>query len=119
MPRTATGQFAYHLRMAAVFAVAGELDESASETVLAWTMLAEGWPGADSAALATASELIGQDQVALSVQHRDAARDRARSLALDLEGHFVSVGRHAEAELYASLADNLDAIIATLVNQPA
>ena len=41
-------QFAYHVRMAAVFAVAGQTEESASEAVLAWAMLTSQCPIAES-----------------------------------------------------------------------
>lgn len=110
----AAAQLSYHVRMAAVFAVAGESDESASEAVLAWTMLATCSPVAVSAAAATASELIDQDQVALSEAARSAARDRAHALALALESHFVSCGQSEEAALYASVADELETTVATL-----
>lgn len=113
---TVAGQFSYHVRMAAVFAVAGETAESASESVLAWTILVTSWPGAHHAAVATAGELIGQDQVSLSDSHRDTARTRAHALALELEAHFVSVGLHEEASLYSSVADHLETTIETLVN---
>lgn len=113
---TIAGQFSYHVRMAAVFAVAGETQESASESVLAWTILVTCWPGAHPAALATARELVGQDQVSVSDRDRDAAQSRAHALALELEAHFVSVGLHKEAELYSSVADHLGNTIQTLVN---
>ncbi len=52
IPELAAGQFAYHVRMTAVFALAGESAESASEAVLAWTMLMHRWPQAEVAATA-------------------------------------------------------------------
>ena len=113
---TAAAQFSYHLRMAAVFAAAGELDQSGSEAVLAWTILATTSPSAVDLALDTASELIGQDHVGVSESHRIAARNRAHALALQLESHFVSVGMRDAAGLYATVADDLDTTIATLAN---
>lgn len=100
--------------MAAVFAAAGELDESGSEAVLAWAILVTSWPQADDEALAIASELIGQDRVALSEAHRLAARNHAHARALDLEAHFASVGLHEVSELYQTVAERLDTTIATL-----
>lgn len=113
---TAAAQFSYHLRMAAVFAAAGELDQSGSEAVLAWTILATVSPSTVELALDTASELIGQEHAGVSEAHRVAARTRAHALALDLEAHYVSVGLHGVAGLYETVADNLDTTIATLVN---
>jgi hypothetical protein len=112
----AAAQFSYHLRMAAVFAASGELDQSGSEAVLAWAILATAWPSAVDLALDTASELIGQEQAGVSEAHRLAARSRAHALALQLEGHYTSVGLHDVATLYESVAENLDTTIATLVN---
>ena len=43
-------QFAYHVRMTAVFAVAGQTEQSASEAVLAWAILMSQWPGAETSA---------------------------------------------------------------------
>lgn len=102
--------------MAAVFAAAGELDQSGSEAVLAWAILATAWPSAVGLALDTSSELIGQEQAGVSETHRVAARNRAHALALALEGHYVSVGVHDVATLYENVAENLDATIATLTN---
>ena len=102
--------------MAAVFAAAGEHDQSGSEAVLAWTILATASPSAVDLALDTASELIGQEQAGVSEAHRVSARTRAHALALDLQAHYVSVGLHEVAELYETVADNLDTTIATLVN---
>ena len=102
--------------MAAVFAAAGELDQSGCEAVLAWAILATAWPPAVDLALDTASELIDQEQAGVSETHRAKARDRAHALALALEAHYVSVGLHDVATLYESVAENLETTIATLVN---
>ena len=102
--------------MAAVFAVAGATEESASEAVLAWTILASCWDGAAPAALATAAELVGQHQAPTSRADRDAARARADALALSLEAHYVSVGLHGDAALYAKVSEDLEATIGTLVS---
>ncbi len=115
LPASTAGQFAYHVRMAAVFAVAGETDESASEAVLAWAILSTCWPGATEAAGVTADELIGQNQVGLSEQHRQAAHAKAHALALELEGHFVTTGQHDLATLYATVADELTVTIGALL----
>lgn len=112
----AAAQVAYHTRMAAVFGIAGESGESSSESVLAWVMLCSCWPDAGAQAQTTASELVGQNVARLSDAHRDRARRRAQSQALDLQAHFVSVGQHEEATLYARVAEDIDAAIASLVS---
>lgn len=114
VPAPAAGQFSYHVRMAAVFALAGEHVESAAESLLAWTMLLNQWPGAESAAAQVAGELIDQHSAALSESVRNAALARARGLALDIEAHYVSVGCVAEAALYADVADAVAASIDAL-----
>ena len=116
LPADAAAQFSYHVRMAAVFAVAGATEESASEAVLAWTILASCWDGAASAALATATELVGQHQAPRSPADRDAARARADALAHSLEAHYVSVGLHADAALYAQVTEHLDTTVGMLAN---
>lgn len=115
VPAPAAGQFSYHVRMAAVFALAGEHVESASESVLAWTILLNQWPDAESTAAQAASELIDQHSAALSDSVRNAALARARGLALDIEAHYVSVGCVAEATLYANAADSVAGAIEALV----
>ncbi|NND73740.1 MAG: hypothetical protein HKN44_01935 [Ilumatobacter sp.] len=116
VPDAIAAQLAYHTRMAAVFAVAGDTAESASEAVLAWAMLATSWDGAANAASTAAAELVDQDQASTSPLHRDTARARAEALALELQAHYVSVGLRAEAELYESIAERLNDTVATLVN---
>ena len=116
LPQAAMDQFCYHVRMAAVFGVAGDVGESASEAVLAWAILDHLWPGAGDAALTASRELIGQDVAGSSEDHRAAAARRAEAQALDLEGHFVTVGMHDEATLYASVADRLEVVVGSLVN---
>ena len=111
----AADQFAYHVRMTAVFAVAGQTEESASEAVLAWAILMSGWPEAEAGAARTGAELIDQRVADLSDRARSAALNRARGLALDIEAHFVTVGRQGEAELYAEVADRLADAVDALV----
>ncbi len=111
----AAAQLSYHVRMSAVFAVAGETDESASEAVLAWAILSTCWPGATEAAQATADELIGQDQAGLSAIHQKSAHAKAHALALTLEAHFVTTGQHDLATLYADVAEELSVTIEALL----
>jgi hypothetical protein len=101
--------------MTAVFAVAGETEESASEAVLAWAILTSQWPEADSSAAETGAELIDERVASLSDRARTAATTRARGLALDIEAHFVTVGRQQEATLYAEVADRLGDAVEGLV----
>jgi len=111
----AADQFAYHVRMTAVFAVAGQTEESASEAVLAWAILRSQWPEADASAAETGAELVDQRVASLSDRSRNAALNRARGLALDIEAHFVMVGRQGEASLYADVADQLGDAVDALV----
>lgn len=101
----AASQFSYHVRMTAVFAVAGESEESAAEAVLAWTMLAQQWPDASDAATRVGAELVDARVASLSDASRTAVVARAHGLALDIEAHYASVGCEGEAALYAQVAD--------------
>lgn len=112
---TVAGHFSYHVRMSAAFALAGESGPSASEAVLAWTILATCWPGVPAAAAETAAELIGRDQAMPSEQRRRAIRDRAHAAALDLQAHYVSVGLHNAADLYASVEQHVDDALDALI----
>ena len=116
MSASAATQFAYHSRMAAVFAVGGESAESASEAVLAWAILATSRPDAVDAAGSVAADLVGQQQVGLSEAHQEAAHRKAHALAMELEGHYVSCGQHEIATLYATVADQLSETIDTLLS---
>jgi hypothetical protein len=115
IPAPAAGHFAYHVRMAAVYALADSPLESAAESVLAWALLSNQWSGAESAAVAVANELIDQHSAGVSDAAQAAALARARGLALDIEAHHVSVGCFDEATLYASVADSIGDAIAALV----
>lgn len=108
-------QLSYHVRMSAVFAVAGDHDESASESVLAWALLDTAWPAARTSARACADELIGDDQAGVSPAARDRARAKAHDLAMTLEAHFVSVGQRDVASLYERVAERLADTVDELV----
>ena len=108
-------QLCYHTRMSAVFAVAGDHEESASESVLAWALLSTAWPGAAGAARECAAELIGDDQAGLSPESREQARAKALALAMTLEAHYVTVGQHDIAALYERVAEHLADTIESLV----
>lgn len=109
-----SAQFAYHVRMAAMCAIAGKPDESSAEAVLAWSMLSSCCPSAASSAADVGAELVDPDDFTTSAAQRDAARSRARDLALSLEAHFVSVGQQEHANLYESVADDLDVALEAL-----
>jgi len=115
LSQPAADQFAYHVRMSAVFAVAGQTEESASEAVLAWAILMSQWPGAEASAAEIGAELIDQRVASLSDRARNSALNRARGLALDIEAHFVTVGRQEEASMYADVADQLENAVDALV----
>jgi hypothetical protein len=103
---TAASHLAYHTRLATLFATAGDLDECASEALLAWTILTIHGGGDE------ADSLIGDLPPSRSFETdstSDAAvRRRAHDLALALQGHFVSEGQTASAALYERLASALD-----------
>ena len=111
-----SAQFSYHVRMAAMCAIAGKHEESASESVLAWALLSSCCAGAAAGAAIVGAELIDPDRVAASDDQRRRAQTRAHDLALSLEAHFVSVGQHETATLYETVADELDASIAQLAH---
>jgi len=111
-----SAQFSYHVRMAAMCAIAGKSEESASEAVLAWAMLASCCSGAAAGAAAVGAELIDPERVAASDDQRRRAQSRAHDLALSLEAHYVSVGHHETATLYETVADELDESIARLAH---
>lgn len=114
MAPVASAQFSYHVRMAAMCAIAGKANESSAEAVLAWSMLSSCCPAAAAGAAVVAVELIDPDGLNASDEQRRTAHSRARDLALSLEAHFVSVGQHEHASLYESVADDLDAAFAAL-----
>ena len=113
----AASQFSYHVRMTAVFAVAGESQESAAEAVLAWTMLKRQWPDVADAATGIGAELIDARVASLSEESRTAVLTRAHGLALDIESHYASVGCTAEATLYAEVADAVAEAVDELVHR--
>ena len=116
MDPATSAQFSYHVRMSAMCAIAGKSEESASEAVLAWAMLSSCCAGAAAGAAVVGSELIDPERVAASDDQRRRAQTRAHDLALSLEAHFVSVGQHATATLYETIADELDKSIAQLTH---
>jgi hypothetical protein len=105
LTQLAASQFSYHVRMAAVFAVAGQAEESAAEAVLAWTVLSLQWDDATGAATEVGAELVDARVALSSEESRSAVLARAHGLALDIEAHYVSVGCAGEAALYAEVAD--------------
>ena len=110
------GQFSYHLRMAAAFAAAGRNEASASESMIAWSMLLTCWPQAASEASEVASELVDPDMVIVTKQQQERAQMRARDLAMSLQSHFVSVGFHEHASLYESVAARIEPTVDELVD---
>lgn len=114
MDAVASAQFSYHVRMAAMCAIAGNTEESASEAVLAWAMLSSCCAGAAASAAAVGSELIDPERVSATDDQRRRGQTRAHDLALSLEAHFVSTGQHAHAELYETVADELEESITNL-----
>jgi hypothetical protein len=116
MDPAASAQFSYHVHRAAVCGLAGESEESASEAVLAWSMLTSLCPGAAAAAAEAGSELIDSEPVTTSQEQRRRAQARARDLALSLEAHFVSVGQRDLVDLYAQIVADLDAALESLAS---
>ena len=111
VPGPAAAQLAYHLRMAAAFAAAGDVGECASEATLAWTILS--MHGA-SALDATNGDLPGMPVAGASDAQWDLVRRRTHALALALQAHFVSEGQRSTAEVYESVAGAVDGAVAGL-----
>lgn len=106
LSETVARHLAYHARTAAAFAAAGNLEQCASEALLAWTILAnqDGHAAIDS----LTADLPEPRSFSPSSTSEDAARRRAHALALSLEGHFVSEGQTASADLYEQVAAALE-----------
>lgn len=96
-------QLAYHLRTAAVLSLNGEEEESLSEVLLSWLLL--GIMIGDLDAAASRAALTSPLPLSASVTDRHRAADRTRALALELQAHFVSLGRSEEAELYHGISE--------------
>ncbi len=103
--QTAVRHLAYHSRMAAAFATAGNVDECASEALLAWSILASHGEGDIVDALT--GDLPEPETLGATPQAQDAARRRAHALALGLQGHFASEGQTDSANLYEQVASSL------------
>lgn len=106
LSETAARHLAYHSRMAAARAAAGDLDECASEALLAWTILSSQAEQLASDALTV--DLPEPSSFSRSPASEDAARRRAHALALSLEGHFASEGQTDSANLYEQLGAALE-----------
>ena len=78
-------------------------------------MLRSLWPESEARAAEIGAELIDQSVASISDRARAAATSRARGLTLDVEAHFVTVGRQDEASIYAAVADQLDDTVGSLV----
>lgn len=105
IPEVAARHLAYHARMAAAFAAAGDVVESASESLLVWTLLAQ--HGGEDAAASVRSDLLDERISAVPATVEALVQRRAHALALELQGHFVSEGLYDVATLYESVAADL------------
>jgi hypothetical protein len=105
LPDTVVRHLAYHARMAALFAAAGDLDECASEALLVWSIL--DLHGARRSADSLTSDLPSGRVAGADPTAEATARRRAHDLALELLGHFVSEGQTDSAALYEALASAL------------
>jgi len=106
LSETTARHLAYHTRMAAELAAAGNLDECASEALLAWTILSH---HADGTVTDTPTvDLPEPGSSGDAPTPGDTVRRRAHSLALSLEGHFTSEGQTDSADLYEQVAAALD-----------
>jgi hypothetical protein len=103
--QTAVRHLAYHSRMAAAFGAAGNVDECASEALLAWSILAS--HGEADVIDALTGDLPEPETLVATPEAHDAARRRAYALALGLQGHFVSEGQTDSATLYERVASSL------------
>jgi hypothetical protein len=91
--------------MASSFAAAGNVDECASEALLAWTILTS--HGERDVIDALTGDLPEPETLGATPQAQDAASRRAHALALGLQGHFVSEGQTDSATLYEKVASSL------------
>jgi hypothetical protein len=78
--QTAVRHLAYHSRMAAAFGAAGNVDECASEALLAWSILAS--HGETDIIDALTGDLPEPETLVATPEAQDAARRRAYALAL-------------------------------------
>lgn len=102
LPETAACHLAYHARMAARFGAEGDLEECASEALLAWAILDA--HGGRQAAESLTSDLPDGRIRAEAWSGDSDVRRRAHALALELLAHYVSEGQADSAALYESLA---------------
>lgn len=101
----AAGHLAYHSRMASLLASSGDLDQCASEALLAWTILTV--HGGGDVADSVIGDLPPFREFEAGSTSDLAARRRAHDLALGLLGHFVSEGQTESAALYENVASAL------------
>jgi hypothetical protein len=100
----AAAHLAYHLRMAASFAAAGNLMESASEAALGWTILhLQG----DASDVVLEHDLPAFGVARASDDAWHAVQRRAQALALELQAHFVSEEQHDAASMYEAVGSAL------------
>jgi hypothetical protein len=107
VPGVVATQVAYHMRVGAGFAAAGDSMRAASEIALSWTILStHGW--VDS--LMVAHDL--PSPTATNVFDWEAVERRTVALALELQSHIVSEGQYATATIYETAATTVHDIIA-------
>lgn len=111
IPAHAAEQFAFHLRLAIAAGTGDDATSAACEPLLAWGVLAAAVPEIDRLAASAESELISARVATGSAAHRSAVAAAATARAMELEAHYVSVGNHAVAGLYAEVADNVESIL--------
>lgn len=101
-----TAQLRYHVELAARTAAAGELTRSAAETMLVWGVIR-------SMGLPAGAEDAPEDLPDLPdwpAGGSTAVRE-GRDLALAMESHFQSEGRHALVDLYERAAGALEQLL--------
>jgi hypothetical protein len=108
IPELVAAQLAYHLRLAAGFAAAGEAREAASQAALAWTLL-ELHGGAGC--VGVSDDLPGLRATGVSPEHWHRVRERTHAVALEMQAHFVSEGQHALASLYSAAGGAVPATV--------
>lgn len=95
---------AYHLDLSVHLAATGETNEAASETALALALLSA---EVDLGTMGPRSDLPAQAAVAPDGAATKTIYARANALAMEIQAHYVSEGRHRLADAYGQAATSL------------
>lgn len=91
----------YHLDLSVRLAAAGEVDESASEAVLALALLSI---GSEPSGASRLGDLPAPESLVPDGERTASIRRRGHALALEIQAHYASEGRHDLAGAYERAA---------------